>query len=71
MYIVLMIMRKAKGVFAAERPSSPSAIERSGIARPVQRKVGHQVPVHVGLPEAWLEKNVMTWPAGSRTVKTS
>jgi hypothetical protein len=28
-------------------------------------------PAYTGLPETWLEKNVITWPAGSRTVKTS
>ena len=33
--------------------------------------VWHQAATHMGLPEAWLEKNVMTCPAGSRTVKTS
>ena len=40
-------------------------------ARPLRCRVGHQVPAHMGLPDAWLEKNVMTWPAGSRTVNTS
>ena len=33
--------------------------------------VWHPAATHMGLPDAWLEKNVMTCPAGSWTVKTS
>lgn len=30
-----------------------------------------EVDGHVGFPDAWLEKKVITWPDGSRTVNIS
>src|SRR6267143_6991846 len=54
-----------------ERIDEMDDSERKDNARTKNHENSCGQDVHVGLPEAWREKNVITWPAGSRTVKTS
>ncbi len=55
--------------FAMTRTSKRAKPRLRSVA--VDRVVGHQASCHIGFPDAWLEKNVITCPAGSWTVKTS